>query len=423
MNTIRRIAAYFLLITAYCVTWFVAAVGRMVPRRPWTPTGRIMVTGTIFNPNWYLSHITPLVRSGVGEVILIIDEPLRPMQGVRFVCPPKWLMKLIGRPGAKAIWMLFAGFRYRPDLFMGYNLVAGSCTALVAGTILGRPSCYQMTGGQRILSTIGADIEKSGANEVGRVGLTISKAIERLAIRIIRQFELAVVRGNKGRKFLANRGIKENVAIITGSVKDNGKHVAGHRDIDMIFVGRLQPIKQVDQFIKVVQGVSRIIPSVRAMIVGDGPLMAELKSLAADLGVSGNIEFVGKRADVESLLARSRVFVLTSKSEGSSIAMAEAMMAGAVPVVADVGELGDLVFDGTHGRLIRPDNIDDYVGKALSLLQDERQWRRLSRRAVARAKSCSHVDVISGKWREAIRGVIERSSGQAPVVCHADDRY
>ena len=50
--------------------------------------------------------------------------------------------------------MLYVGIKYKPDLFMGYNLVAGGCTALVAGSILGRKTCYQMTGGQLVLSTV-----------------------------------------------------------------------------------------------------------------------------------------------------------------------------------------------------------------------------------------------------------------------------
>jgi len=123
MGIIRKTASYILLISAYIFTWLVAVLGRMIPRKPWKPTGRIMVTGSIFNPNWYLSHITPLTRSGVTEVILVIDEPQQPLERVRFACPPKWLARIISRAGAKAIWVFYAGIRYRPDLFIGYNLV------------------------------------------------------------------------------------------------------------------------------------------------------------------------------------------------------------------------------------------------------------------------------------------------------------
>jgi glycosyltransferase involved in cell wall biosynthesis len=408
MSIVRKTASYILLISVYGFTWLVAVLGRVAPWRRWKPTGRIAVTGTFFNPNWYLSHITPLTRCGVKEVILVIDEPMQPLDKVRFVCPPKWLAKLISRAGAKAIWMLYAGIRYRPDLFMGYNLVAGGCTALAAGAILGRPACYQMTGGYLVLSTIG--VETYEAAPTGRLRQKFHEAVERLAIRVIRRFDLVVVRGNKAKAFLASYGVQKNVAIITGSVKENPQATQDGRDIDLIFVGRLNPIKQVDQFIRIVREVSSAVPSVRAAIVGDGTLMEDMRAYASQLGVSNRIKFLGKREDVEHILARSKVFVLTSKSEGLSIALAEAMMAGAVPVVNDVGELGDLVQHGANGFLIEPNSIEAYVVTITSLLQNQTQWSELSSNAMRKASGYSRVAVISEKWRQNTDCIVKQAS-------------
>jgi glycosyltransferase involved in cell wall biosynthesis len=404
MSKIRTILDHTLLTSVYSFTWLVAALGHMIPRRPWVSTGRIMVTGTIFNPNWYLSHVTPLTRSGVKEVILVIDEPQQPLEGVRFACPPRWVSRLLSRAGAKAIWMLFAGIRYRPDLFMGYNLVAGSCTALIAGTILRRPSCYQMTGGQLVLST--TDLEVFDYEKASKFRQRVSRAIERLAISVIKQFDLIVVRGSKSKAFLARYGINHNVAIITGSVKSNIQITKKERYIDLIFTGRLHPIKQVDQFIKIVYDVSHAIPSMKAAIVGDGPLLAELKAYADSLGLADIIEFLGKRKDVERLLACSKAFVLTSKSEGLSIAMVEAMRFGAVPVIANVGELCDLVTDGVNGYLIVPNHIDEYTQKIKLLLQNRDLWRKLSLSAVETAKKNCDIDVVSETWRRTLQQII-----------------
>ena len=420
MSVIHKTASYILLISTYLFTWFVSVLARMIPRRSWKPTGRIIVTGTIFNPNWYLSHITPLTRSGIEEVILVIDEPLQPMERVRFACPPKWFARIISPFGAKAIWMLYAGIRYKPDLYMGYNLVAGGCTALIAGSILGRPSCYQMTGGQLVLSTISSDVEAFEFVKAGKLRHWVSKAIERLAIKVIKQFSLIIVRGNKAKTFLARYGIIDKVAIITGSVKVFTKPVEDGRTIDIVFVGRLNPIKQVDQFIKIVKEVSETIPSVKAVIVGDGPLMENLKIEVERLGLTGNIEFMGKRHDVETILACSRLFVLTSKSEGSSIAMAEAMAAGVVPVVADVGELSDLVKDGLNGYLIEPDNIDNYIMHVSLLLSNKILWNKLSRKAIETSEKYCNLNTISNKWRRCIQPVIaSRLSGISP--CNRTD--
>ena len=153
------------------------------------------------------------------------------------------------------------------------------------------------------------------------------------------------------------------------------------------------------------------MPNVRAAIVGDGPLRADMQRYAEGLCVNENVEFLGQRKDVEAILARSKIFVLTSKSEGLSIAMAEAMASGVVPVVADVGELGDLVIDGANGYLVAPDNIDEYVKRIILLLQDQYLWKKYSRRATEEAKKHCEIDVVTKKWRHYLRDVVEQVSG------------
>ncbi len=406
---IRRTASYILLVSVYSLTWLIVAVGSVIPHRRWTPNGRILATGSIFNPNWYLSHITPLVRSGIKEVILVIDEPQRPMEGVRFACPPKWLGKLISRAGAKAVWVLYAGIRFRPDLFMGYNLVAGGCTALAAGALLGRPTCYQMTGTHVVLSRL--NINTCDPRQNGRLRQKVHARIERLAVSLIRKFDLVVVRGRQAQAFLASYGIREGVTIITGSVKDNPQAVQDTRDIDLTFVGRLEPIKQVDQFIRIVADVSRVMPSTRAVIVGDGVLMADMKAYAAQLDVKDRIEFLGKREDVETILARSKIFILTSMSEGLSIAMAEAMAGGVVPVVPDVGELGDLVQNNVNGFLVGPNNVCEHTRRVLGLLKDEEQWSAFSEEAKKAARHLCSIGAVTERWKWCLQGTILRASG------------
>ena len=407
MNTIRKVAVHILLISIYGFTHLVVLLGSIIPRRPWKPTGRILVIGTFHNPGWYLSHVTPLAHSGVKEIILVVDEPQLPLERVRFVCPPKWISRLLSRACAKAIWMIIAGLRYRPDLYMGYHLAPNACSALMAGNLLGRPSCYQMTGGP-------VELIGSGFNIIASVGKTLeqpSKVIEGLAIGVIRKFDLVVVRGNKAKDFLAAHNVKGSATIIRGSVNSYQQLPQNDRAIHLVFVGRLSPIKQVDQFIAIVNAIARIMPNIRAVIVGDGPLRGDLQRYAEGLGVNENVEFIGQREDVEVIIVNSRVFILTSKSEGLSIAMAEAMRAGVVPVVADVGELSDLVADGVNGYLIEPDNISQYSNRIVSLLQDREMWTHLSQKAVETSKEHCDIEVVSEKWRRCLRDVVSKASG------------
>jgi glycosyltransferase involved in cell wall biosynthesis len=264
-----------------------------------------------------------------------------------------------------------------------------------------------MTGGPVVI--IGG-----GFDAIGSVGGFLgypSRFIEVLAIKVIRRFELVVVRGNKAKEFLAAQDVKGSVAIITGSVNGCLQLPQNDREIHLIFVGRLVPIKQIEQFITIVDVVARVMPNVRAAIVGDGPLMADLRACAERLGLTDNIEFLGKREDVKAILDCSKIFVLTSKSEGLSIAMAEAMAAGVVPVVADVGELGDLVTDGVNGYLVEPNRIDEYTKKIISLLQDSALLEKFSLRAIEAARTHCDVEIVSKKWQQHLRDIVSQASG------------
>lgn len=406
----RRVTAYILLVSVYGFTWLVAVICNIIPRRRWKPNGRIIVTGTFFNPNWYLSHITPLVHSGVKEVILVVGEPQLPLEGVRFVCWPHWVSKLLSRQGARAIWILIAGIRYRPDLYMGYHLGPGACTALVVGKLMGRPTCYQMTGGP--VEIIGGGIH--AAEGIGAPLGQPSRVIEAMALAVVRQFELVVVRGRNAKAFLAAHKITGSIAIITGSVNNCLQLHKAERDIHLIFVGRLSPVKQVDQFIEIVKLTKAHMGDVRAVVVGNGPLISELQAHTEELGLAENVEFLGQKKDVGPLLARSRVFVLTSKSEGLSIAMAEAMCAGVVPVVANIGELGDLVADGINGYLIEPNNIDEYANRIISLLRNDPIWAQFSHKAIEAAKEHCDIELVSEQWRKYLRDAVSQASGCNP---------
>lgn len=407
---IKRALAFLALLFLYGAVWTIALMGRCLsggPRRrasgqarPLNGRERILVTGTFHNPNWYLSHIRPLAQCGVGRVIVVTDQPQREVPGVQFCCPPPWLARWAGRAAAKFVWSMAAGVRHRPDLYIGYSFFPGGCSALLAGSLLGRPACYQCTSGP-------VDIAGGGHGKDGPLTSRLGAPrplLERLCMAVLRQFELVVVRGQGARRFFRERGLKRTVRIITGSISPapRQRSEAADRDIDLIYVGRLEAVKQPRQFVEVVAAARAAMPAVRAAMVGDGELMQDVRRRADELGLNGQLQFTGKRADVEAMIARAKVFVLPSRSEGLSIALAEAMAAGAVPVVADVGDLRDLVDDGRTGYTVTPGHIEQYVERAVALLRDEALRRRMSASAAEAAVGLCSLDRVTGRWREAI---------------------
>ena len=84
---------------------------------------------------------------------------------------------------------------------------------------------------------------------------------------------------------------------------------------------------------------ARLPGTVRLLLVGGGPLEADLRRLAAELGVTGRVEFTGAVGDPAPHYARMSVFVLSSRTEQMPIALLEAMACGLPVVATDVGDV------------------------------------------------------------------------------------
>ena len=98
--------------------------------------------------------------------------------------------------------------------------------------------------------------------------------------------------------------------------------------------------------------VTKLYPSFRLVLLGDGPERLALIRLARDLGIASNVEFAGRRRDAATLVQAFDFTILGSSKEGFPNALMESM-ACAVPVVATaVGGVPELVEDGIHGRLV-----------------------------------------------------------------------
>ncbi|HYH80873.1 MAG TPA: glycosyltransferase [Longimicrobium sp.] len=95
--------------------------------------------------------------------------------------------------------------------------------------------------------------------------------------------------------------------------------------------GHLAPRKGFDLLLRAFAAAS--LPDARVVIAGGGDYLAELQALAAELGVSDRVHFLGHRDDGPDVIAGCDVFVLGSRNEGMANVMLEAMAAG-VPVVA-----------------------------------------------------------------------------------------
>ncbi|MBN1765197.1 MAG: glycosyltransferase, partial [Sedimentisphaerales bacterium] len=136
--------------------------------------------------------------------------------------------------------------------------------------------------------------------------------------------------------------------------------------ITLMFVGRLDPVKNIDLLLMATSHLQKD-HNIQLLILGDGPERNKLESLKRKLNLDNTVYFIGPRRDVERWLKIADIFILPSKWEGFGLAALEAMAAG-VPVIAtDVTGLNDIIMDGQTGLLVPSDN-DQQLSKVIDNL-------------------------------------------------------
>jgi glycosyltransferase involved in cell wall biosynthesis len=170
-------------------------------------------------------------------------------------------------------------------------------------------------------------------------------------------------------------------------------------------VGRLQPEKGVDVFLRAAALVSARVPSARFVVVGDGPLRGELEALAGRLGLEGRVEFLGYRPDARELLGGLDVLAVSSRSDGAPLVVLEALTAG-VPVVGSaVGGIPDQIRHGREGLLVPPGDPHALADALAALVAEPARARAMGAAGRRRARDFSHsrmVDEIEATYRDVL---------------------
>jgi glycosyltransferase involved in cell wall biosynthesis len=161
-------------------------------------------------------------------------------------------------------------------------------------------------------------------------------------------------------------------------------------------VGRLVPAKAPGVFLEAFAHASGAVPSLQALIVGDGPLRAGLEERVRSLGLQNRVVFAGLRHDVPDIMAGVDVLAFSSEREGLSMAMLEAMATG-VPIVAtEVGGTPELIESGVTGILVPPAEPRSLADGLLAVLQSPVLAEAIRRAARERVRA-----------RFSLRGMIE----------------
>jgi glycosyltransferase involved in cell wall biosynthesis len=140
----------------------------------------------------------------------------------------------------------------------------------------------------------------------------------------------------------------------------------------LINVARLAPVKGQKELIEAMPYILERFPRAKLILAGDGPLLDELSKLRDDIGLQKQVQLLGRRDDITTLLNASDIFVFSSYYEGLPGAVIEAMSAGKPVVAFNIPALRGIVYDNLTGILVNGRDVAG-LAKAVILLAERHQ--------------------------------------------------
>lgn len=381
-------------------------------KRPIPAAGAdILITGTFHSDNWVRSHLKPLAASaGCARLRIVATNPVPPVEGVEAIYPPATLIRAIGTVPARLLVFVWVAIRTRPDVVGAFHMLVNGLVASLLARWIGSRSLYFCVGGP--VEVLDGGVH--GENRYFARLKTPDALVERWLLEAVGACDLIITMGTRAVTFFRQRGITSACHVVAGGI-NAGTFVSSSpsdRDrasFDAVLVARLVPIKSIDIFVRAIAELAAVRPATTAAIVGDGPLREPLERLARELGVADRITFAGQQRDVHEWLRRSRIFVLTSQSEGLALSLMEAMTCGLPGVVSHVGDLSDLVTDGVNGFLVSEREPRAFAARLAEILDDPARYRAFAQAARDAARRYEVPETVR-LWDRVLRERAETTS-------------
>lgn len=202
---------------------------------------------------------------------------------------------------------------------------------------------------------------------------------------------------------MASAGVpREKIWFISNGIQSVASHrhsYALRNPATIAFVGRLHAQKGVDTLLRALK---RVLitdsASWRLELAGRGPLEQSLRAMASQLGVDNHVEFLGQVEDVQSLLARSDLFILPSLAEGMSNALLEAMAEGLPCIATDIPGNRDVIEHRENGLLVHPGDEQGLAEAILLMGRDEAMREKLGNNAARTAQERYSLASVAAQY-------------------------
>lgn len=251
----------------------------------------------------------------------------------------------------------------------------------------------KMTNIKTVTTTHGSDTHTLGHNS------SYNPAIS-LALRDTNQ--VTSVSGFLARETEDVFGLPQNsVNVVYNSIDPNQfKPYEGEKELSIVAASNFRPVKQIPLMIEMFSKLSSDFPEWKLKLIGYGPEYPIANRVARENNVRDQVEFLGIRKDVPTIIAKSSILASTSQIESFGLTIAEAMST-ATPVWAPrVGGIPEISIDNENGLLFDPEDKSEGLEKLARMMSDGQLRKRLGENGRKRITEHFTPHVIAAEYEK-----------------------
>jgi glycosyltransferase involved in cell wall biosynthesis len=218
------------------------------------------------------------------------------------------------------------------------------------------------------------------------------------------------------RAYRRHLGRRTRLVCVPNGVPDVDAHRAGLDAKVVVAAGRLTPQKSFSRLLRAWARVVPEHPDWELRIFGDGHRRSRLERVIAELGIGETAHLMGFTPHLHEELARSSLYVMSSRLEGFPMVLLEAMAVG-LPVVSFDCPTGprDIIREGVDGHLVRNGDIDGLAAAMSGLMDDPARRKAYGAAAVEGAKRYG-LPAIAERWDELLAEAVAAKDPRAPTT-------
>jgi glycosyltransferase involved in cell wall biosynthesis len=184
-----------------------------------------------------------------------------------------------------------------------------------------------------------------------------------------------------------------------------------HGSFIWLAVGRFAEAKDHANMIRAYQRARQVKGDSLLLLAGEGSMRKQAEDLTEELGLNGQVKFLGVRNDIPELMSAADAYLMSSSWEGMPLVLLEAASCRLPIAATDVGGNSEVVVEGMTGFLVPPKDPEKLAGamlRLMSLTETERQAMGLSGRNYV--EEHYSLDRITDRWEELYHKLMKKEA-------------